>query len=80
MGATSVAAVQLSALAVVHAGVVTLVSPNDAGLAMTSLNRPNMFIGMMSTFSDVSAACRVELKSPERAENGAVGVDLPSGV
>src|SRR5204862_1605310 len=75
-----VARVQLSELGVVHAGVVTLVSPNDAGLAMTSLNSPNMFIGMMSTLSEASPACSVELKSPESAENGALGVDNPRGV
>ena len=68
LGATSVASVQLSALGTVHAGDFTLVSPNDAGLAMASLNRPKTLIGMMSTFSEASPACRVELKSPESAE------------
>ena len=47
---------------------------------MISLNSPKTLIGMMSTFSDVSPACSVELKSPESAENGALGVDNPRGV
>src|SRR5439155_25986374 len=80
LGATSVAAVQLSALGVVHAGVVALASPKAAGLAMISAKNRLMLTGTMSTLSDVRPACSVELNKFESAVNGAAGCDRPNGV
>ena len=47
LGVTSVAGVQLSELAVVHAGVVTLTSPKAAGAASTSATSALALTGTM---------------------------------
>ena len=72
------AADELKVVAVVHAGVVTLVIANADGSASSSANRPLMFTGTMSTLSEASPACNVELNRLDSAENGADGVARPT--